>query len=307
MMDQSDQNDEKDGLSVEGIIACFIFVATLSFIPFYLYGRLVWNGSKADSVKFALTCSLIGVPTMIFGIFGLSWLGGIMTYGAINGSEIDRSGGYFHAWEWWFGFLWVFGGISFVFNYVMVTRRDSNPAFHRNTYWALAVWSAFLCVCLTQLFSFLEASDPNSLEKQMKRETQVRAEQRERKNGAQPAMPAMPPQATPAPPPIQVTTMTSTGLESVFWNSQYHFLTKHRTLGLTSGQVVWDRASVWITADYNSLIEGKIRLLNSDGKGVEVDYQGLSITVQGSRTINWTRGGYREVWIGASGEMSQNF
>lgn len=114
MHSQPDQEAGDEGLSVEAIIASIILLATLSFIPFYLYARWFWRGSKADSVNFALTCSLIGVPTMIFGIFGFSWLGGIMTYGAINGSEIDTLGGYFHAWEWWLGFLWVFGGISFV-------------------------------------------------------------------------------------------------------------------------------------------------------------------------------------------------
>lgn len=288
MYNRTEQENEDDGSGAEAVIWAIIFIATVSFIPFYLYARFVLKGSKTDSIHFSLLWSLLGVP-MMMGLYLLSYMGGIMTHGLLVDPEAGSTAGYFGAWEFWVGFLWVFGGISFVYNYIMC-EQAVDCGIERTTYWLAAGWSALLIVGLIQLFGYIKSVDPYFQEQQLRQQERQIAERVERERETPEPTPPEPPG------PIEVTVMTGSGLESHLWNSQYQFLTDHRRLTLSTGEVVWDEAYVWITADYNSLVEGSIMLLSSEsGRGVEVYYQGISITMMGRRTINWSQNGHREV------------
>lgn len=290
MINRREQEQDKS-LSVMDAFAILLLLATISFLPLYFIARIFLSANREESLGYAVLGSIFGVPLFGF-VYAFSCVGGIIFQGAI-GEPTDAS--ILVELLFWAGFLPTYFLTSLGMSAVLSSEfsKTIRPDLFRRAFWFASLWTATLLTGLWVLVASLGESDDDAVVRRQGHSAPAQVEPRK---------------PTPTPPPIQVTTMTSTGLESHLWNSQYHLLTSQRTLTLSTGQVIWDRAYVWITADYNSLIDGKIRLLNSEsGKGVEIDYQGLHHTVQGSRTINWNRGGYREVGMGASGVMSRNF
>lgn len=282
------KREQDKALSVWGAFLIVLLLATISFLPLYIIARMFLSANREDSLGYAVVGSILGVPLLGF-VYVLSCFGGITFQEAI-GEPTDAS--MLVEPLFWAGFLPTYFLTSIGISAVLSSEfsKTIRADLLRRAFLFVSLWTATLLTGLWVLIASLGEFEDDAVVRSQGHSVPVQMEPRK-------------PISAP-PPPIQVTTITSTGLESHLWNSQYHLLSGQRTLSLSTGQLIWDRAYVWITADYNSLIEGKIRLLNSEsGKGVEIDYQGISITVQGSRTINWSRNGHREVGIGASGEM----